>query len=152
MTNFSQDIQNFQRYGAYVPKFDNVGNMTFDSSSANFNQVYLAFPLSNIVYNKSKIETMYNTAFEEFIPQMVVQTTVAEDNLQQQLDVMAGENATLKTQLDSIIAQSETSGSAAEQMAVKQVILDLRKAVGQGRVESDFSDTFPYTPIRKTEA
>jgi len=152
MSDFSQDIQNFQRYGTYIYKFDNVGNMTFDSSSANFNQVYVAFPLSNIVYNKSKIETMYNIAFEEFVPQTIVQTTAAEDNLQQQLDVMAGENATLKTQLDSIISQSETNGSAADQMAIKQVILDLRKAVGQGRVESDFSDTFPYTPIRKTEA
>lgn len=152
MANFSQNIQDFQRYGKYDYKFDSVGNMTFDSSSANFNQVYIAFPLSNIVYNKSKIETMYNTAFEEFIPQTIVQTTAAEDNLQQQLDVIQQENVTLKTQMDSIIAQSETNGSAADQMAIKQVILDLRKAVGQGRVESDFSDTFPYTPIRKTEA
>ena len=55
MPNFAQDIQNFQRYGTYTYKFDNVGNMTFISSSEDFSQVYLAFPLQNIFYNKSRI-------------------------------------------------------------------------------------------------
>ena len=41
------------------------------------------------------------------------------------------------------------NGTVADQMASKQVILQLRKTVGQGRVDSDFSDTFPYTPISK---
>lgn len=152
MSDFSQNIQNFQRYGVYTYKFDSVGNMTFDSSSANFNQVYLAFPLQNVIYNPAKIKMMYNTDFEEFIPVAVVETAQNVNNLQQQLDVIQEENITLKTQLDSVISQNETIGSAADQMATKQVILELRKAVGQGRVDTDFSDTFPYTPIRKPEA
>jgi hypothetical protein len=151
MSDFSQDIQNFQRYGTYAYKFDSVGNMIFNSSSVNFNQVYLAFPLQNVILNNSKVETMYNTSFEEFVPQttQVEVSSQTMDNLQQQLDIIQSENESLKTQLDDLIIQNESSGSAADQMATKQVILELRKAVGQGRVDSDFSEDFPYTPIRK---
>ena len=66
MANFDQDIQNYQRYGTYTYKFDNVGNVVLNPSSSNFNQVYVAFPLQNAVYDNSKIETMYNVNFEEF--------------------------------------------------------------------------------------
>lgn len=151
MADFSQDIQNFQRYGLYIPKFDSVGNMTFNSSSANFNQVYVAFPLSNVKYNNSKIQSIYETEFTEFIPttSSLNESTQSVDNLQQQLDVIQQENVTLKSQLDSVIALNEQSGSAASEQATKQVLLELRKALGQGRVDSDFSTDFPYTPIVK---
>lgn len=150
MADFSQDIQNFQRYGTYTYKFDSVGNLNFESASAVFNRVYIAFPLKNVIYNPSKIKTIYNIEFEEFIPQSNVDTGATVDNLQQQLDVVQQENITLKSHLDTVIAQNQESGSDASNLAVKQVILELRKSVGQGRVDSDFSDTFPYTPIIKT--
>lgn len=149
MSNFSQEIQDFKRYGDYEYKFDSVGNLTFNSSSTDFSRVYLAFPLSNVFYNNDKIKTFFNVQFEEFVPQSLtssVDTTVA---LQEQLQNIQQENITLKTQLDSLVAQTEDSGSVADQMAIKQVIFELRKALGEGRVESDFSDTFPYTAIRK---
>ena len=151
MAEFAQDIQNFQKYGTYTYRFDSVGNMIFDSSSANFNQVYAAFPLQNVIYDNSKIKTMYDVEFTEFVPQTVVTESVSKDDLQQQLDVVQQENITLKAQLDTVVSQNEASGSAADQMAIKQVILELRKAVGQGRVDSDFSETFPYTPVRKNK-
>ena len=151
MSDFSLDIRNFQRYGTYTYTFDNVGNSIFDSSSVNFNQVYMAFPLQNVVYDNSKIKTMYVVDFQEFIPQTStpITSSVLIADLQQQIDVIQQENDTLKTQLDGVISQSDSSSSAADKLAVKQVILQLRKAVGQGRVDSDFSDTFPYTPIIK---
>ena len=151
MSDFSQEIQNFQRYGDYTYKFDSVGNMIFDSSSIDFSQVYLACPLKNIIYSATKIESLYNTEFEEFIPQSVVVSTAKEEDLQQKLDVIEQENISLKSQLDSVISQNENTSTVADSMATKQVILDLRKAAGQGRVDSDFSDTFPYTPIRKNK-
>jgi len=152
MSDFSKEINNFQKYGTYVYKFDNVGNITFDSSSIKFNQVYIAFPLRNIIYGDSKINTIYNTEFEEFIPQIIESTVVdnvAESNIQTKLDIVQEENTTLKAQLDSIISISESTSSEADKMAVKEVILELRKTIGQGRVDSDFSESFPYTPIRK---
>lgn len=151
MSDFSQEIHNFQRYGTYEYKFDSVGNLTFNSSSADFSQVFVAFPLLNVFYNNNKIKSFFNVQFEEFVPQIVtssVDTTVA---LQEQLQNIQQENITLKTQLDTLVTQNEESGSAADQMAIKQVIFELRKALGEGRVESDFSDTFPYTAIRKVK-
>jgi hypothetical protein len=151
MSNFDQDIQNYKRYGTYTYRFDNVGNVTLNSSSSNFNQVYIAFPLQNAVYDKTKIEMMYNVNFEEFIPLNEVTSFVDVDSLLQQINTIESENEILKNQLDSIVIQSETSTSA-DQLAAKQVILELRKSLGEGILDSDFSDTFPYTPIRKDVA
>jgi hypothetical protein len=151
MVDFSHDISNFQKYGTYIYQFDDVGNMTFNSSSGNFNQVYLAFPLVNVVYNPSKVQTLYDPTFVEFVPPVgavLVETTSSVD-LQQQLDVAQQQNISLQNQLNTLTIQNEASGSEADQMAVKQVILELREALGQGRVESDFSSDFPYTPIIK---
>ena len=149
MSDFSQDIQNFQRYGTYEYKFDSVGNLTFNSSSADFSQVYLAFPLSNVFYNNTKIKSFYNVQFEEFVPQTAATSSATQvEALQDQLQVIQQENITLKSQLDSIIAENEDSGSV-DVLATKQVIFELRKALGQGRVESDFLEDFPYTAIRK---
>lgn len=151
MANFDQDIQNYKRYGTYTYKFDNVGNVVLNSSSSNFNQVYIAFPLQNAVFDNSKIETMYNVNFEEFIPQAATTSSINVDDLLQQITTIQSENESLKTQLDSVVVQSETA-AAADQLAAKQVILELRKALGEGTLDTDFSDTFPYTPIRKDVA
>ena len=150
MADFSQDIQNFRRYGTYTYEFDSVGNLIFNSSSVDFSQVYLAFPLQNSLYNNLKIGSFYILDFEEFVPSTASAVTASNiDALQQQLDTVQQENTTLKTQLDSVISQNESSGSIANSQAVQQVILELRKALGQGRVDSDFSTDFPYTPIIK---
>jgi hypothetical protein len=150
MSDFSQDIQNFKRYGTYEYKFDSVGNLTFNSSSSDFRQAYLAFPLQNVFYNNSKVKTFYNVEFEEFVPQSVTSSADQAAALEEQLQVVQQENISLKSQLDAVIADNEDSGSV-DVMATKQVIFELRKALGQGRVESDFSDTFPYTAIKKTK-
>lgn len=151
MADFSQDIYNFRQYGTYAYKFDQAGNLNFNSSSSDFSQVYVSFPLTNIVLNDAKIGGFYNVEFEEFVPSTgSVDVAASADDLQIQLDTIAAENEDLKTQLDTYIAQAQSdTSSAASIEATKQVILELRKALGQGRVDSDFSDTFPYTPFRK---
>lgn len=150
MADFSQEIHDFQQYGAYTYKFDEVGNLIFNSSSVDFSQVYVSFPLKNVILNNLKVENFYNPEFEEFIPSTSsISPVVDTDILQQQLNALQQENDTLKNQLDAVIAQNETSGSLADQMATKQVILELRKSLGQGRVDSDFSEDFPYTALRK---
>lgn len=151
MSDFSQEISDFKNYGTYSYEFDNVGNLTFNSSSTDFHQVYLSLPLKNIVYNNSKIQTFYDVQFTEFIPQLSTTASASSsaDVLQTQLQSVQQENISLKSQLDDLILQTELTSSAADQQAVQQVILELRKALGQGRVDSDFSTTFPYTPISK---
>jgi hypothetical protein len=151
MANFDQDIQNYKRYGTYTYKFDNVGNVVLNPSSSNFSQVYVAFPLQNAIFDNSKIETMYNVKFEEFIPKTETTSSINVDDLLQQITTIQTENETLKSQLDSVVVQSETATDA-DQLAAKQVILELRKALGEGALDTHFSDTFPYTPIRKDVA
>ena len=150
MSDFSQDIQNFQRTGNYTYNFDESGNLTFNSSSGNFNQLYLAIPIQDIVYNNTKIESLYNVNFTEFVPvQVNISTTASVDDLQSQLDQANQENIYLQSQLDNIILQANVDSTSATQQAIQQVILQLRIALGQGRVVTDFSTTFPYTPIQK---
>ena len=152
MADFSTNIHEFQKNGTYEYKFDPIGNLYFNSASADFSQVYLSLPLTNVVYNNSKIEQFYDPEFREFIPNTgSIELTSNMEALQQQLSVIQQENIGLKTQLDNVIAQSSATldGSGPNQLAIKQVILELRKTLGQGRVDSDFSDTFPYTKIIK---
>jgi len=151
MADFSTNILEFQQNGTYTYEFDSVGNLYFNSSSADFSQVYLKLPLTNVVYNNSKIEKFYDPEFREFVPSVAVVPTDSVEALQQQLSAIQSENAGLQTQLDNVIAQSTAiaDSSGPNQLAIKQVILELRKTLGQGRVDSDFSDTFPYTKIIK---
>lgn len=149
MADFSGDIQNFERYGTYTYKFDAVGNLTFDSGSSDFSRVYLAFPLRNVVYNNAKIEATYDPTFTEFLPSPLTLVQENSEEIQQQIDLLETENASLKSQLNSLTDQSNSDSSVADKVATKQVILELRKALGQGRVDSDFSEDFPYSPIAK---
>ena len=150
MADFAGDIQKFKRYGTYVYKFDESGNLTFDSGSSDFSRVYLAFPIRNHIYNNIKIQAFYDPNFVEFVPSTkVADSTMALENTQQQLDVLSQENADLKTQLDVLTVTANNNMTDAEKLATKQVILELRKALGQGRVDSDFSSDFPYAPVIK---
>ena len=153
MADFSTDIQQFVQNGTYEYKFDPVGNLIFNSSSADFSQVYLSLPLTNVLYNNTKIQSFYDVNFEEFIPTTgSAPITSSVDDLNSQLNTLQQENQQLQTQLDDMIAQSSTSNPAADSEASKQVIIELRKQLGQGRVDTDFASTFPYTPIKKPES
>lgn len=147
MADFSGEIQDFERYGTYEYKFDNVGNLTFNSSSTDFSKVYLSMPLRNFVYNNVKIAALNDPVFTEFVP-APKETPVDVDAIQQKVDILETEKQDLQTQLDSLTTEIANDPNI-DPEAVKQVILELRKTLGQGRVESDFSEEFPYSPIRK---
>lgn len=152
MKDFSQDIQNFKNYGTYDYDFDNSGNLTFNNSSSDFNQIYLSLPLLNVNYNNSKISSFYNVQFQEFFTQSLSNEITSSNttSLEQQLSSSANQNTMLQTQLNALVEQMSISSGSASALAVKQVILELRIALGQGSVDSDFSPTFPYTPIFNT--
>ena len=110
--------------------------------------MYLALPLTNVVYNNAKIEKFYDPTFLEFIPTTVTTASaISIDDLQAQLGVVQQENITLKSQLDTVISQNETTSTVSDSQVVKQIILELRIALGQGRVPANFSTTFPYSPL-----
>jgi len=146
---FAQDITNFQRYGTYSYEYDSVGNVIFDSSSGNFSQVYLAFPLPNFVYDNTKLVSFYDPVFTEFVPPVTSEPALDVEQLQGDLEASQQTNVELTKQLDDLIAINESTPSLADVAASKAVILELRKSLGQGRVDSDFSEDFPYTPVKK---
>jgi len=152
MADFSTDIQQFQKAGTYEYKFDAVGNLYFNSSSADFSQVYLALPLTTVAYNNAKIKKFYDPTFVEFVPDTgSAEPTSSIDALTEQLNIIQQENTGLKSQLDNVIAQNNTVSNASDSQVVKQVILELRKALGQGRIDANFSDTFPYAPLTRQQ-
>jgi hypothetical protein len=149
--SFDQKITQFQRFGTYTYEFDEVGNVIINSSSADFSQVYVAFSLNNFIYNDPKIASFYDPTFLEFVPPATASTTSSSVDLQANVDILNQQNQDLQNKLNGLIAVNESTPSLADQQAAQQVILELRKSLGQGRVDSDFSNEFPYTPISKPE-
>ena len=153
---FSVPINQFQTLGIYNYKFDEVGNVIADSSSMEFSYNYLSLPLWNSNYDNNEIESYYNVNFVEFIaPSPIIEsgslggeTTVP--NLSETLSTnqqLSEENAALTDRINELVSLSEEDSSVAQNEAVKQVILELRIALKEGKDTSEFSEEFPYTPL-----
>lgn len=153
MNDFSNNIYEFKKSGDYIYKFDPMGNLIFNREATDFSRFYLSLPLLNLNFIEKKIYNFYNIEFEEFIPvTLSIEEEKESEKMQefnQQMELLKEENKELRESLDLVISSSESNSSVADQMAIKQVILELRKALGQGRVDGDFSEEFPYTPFRK---
>jgi hypothetical protein len=151
MSDFSIQTDNFVKYGTYEYKFDEAGNISLNSASSDFNRNYVAIPLQDFHYNTNKILTYYDVDFTEFIPNITssISQSSTPDQLQTQLDTLINMNQSLTEQLNFAIETANQNTTTAQQNAVQQVIIELRKQLGQGRVDSDFSTDFPYTPIIK---
>jgi hypothetical protein len=146
---FRKQISDFQRYGTYTYEFDEVGNVVLNPASSDFSEVFVAFPLSNFVYEKTKLIGFYDPTFTEFIPNKASEVTPEVEQLQSEVQTLESKNLELNNRLDALISINESMPSSADTEASKQVILELRKSLGEGRVDSDFSEDFPYTPIKK---
>jgi FtsZ-binding cell division protein ZapB len=101
----------------------------------------------------NKVELYYDVNLTEFVPtsQTAIPQPADTEELQVEIDALKQENQSLNDQLSVAIQSGTENSSAADQEATKEVILELRKTLGQGRVDSDFSTDFPYTPIIKPD-
>lgn len=145
MEDFSKQISEFQKHGTYDYKFDEGGNLVFNQFSTKFNEHYLSIPLINFGYNNSKIESFYNLDFKEFIP--TTTKKVLTEQVSVEVTQLTTENKELKDKLTELIKISDSNTTESERLAIKQVILDLRLQLKQGKFITDFSDAFPYLPI-----
>ena len=148
MTDFSQSIANFTNYGTYNYQFDSEGNEIVNPSSSVFQQVYLAIPLGNYVYNNAKIPSFYDPTFTEFIPvtsSNALSSSLPQDTIDQISDI-TNQNTQLQNELTSFIAASQMDTGSADQQSVENIITNLRIALGQGKTASDFQNVFPYLP------
>lgn len=152
MTDFSVEIDQFVKYGTYEYRFDEAGNIPLNPSSPDFNRNYVSVPLQNFNFRANKIMSYYDVNLTEFVPttpEEQVSVSVSKE-FQDELDNLKAENQSLTEQLNTVIESSSDDMSAAERDAVKEVIIELRKKLGEGRVGSDFSEDFPYTAIIKS--
>lgn len=146
MTDFSKEIDAFQKYGTYDYKFDEGGNLVFKKIPTDFTEQYLSIPLIDYVYDNQKISSFYNTEFSEFLPTTVQSVVVSENQESFNLET---ENKELKERLSFLTEMVDENITESERLAIKQVILELRISLKQGIAERDFSVTFPYLPITK---
>lgn len=146
MTDFSKEIDTFQKYGTYDYKFDEGGNLVFKKNPSEFTEKYLSIPLIDFEYDNQKVNSFYNTTFSEFIPTIEESQTTTESLVPSNLE---NENKELKEKLSLLIERVDENITESERLAIKQVILELRISLKQGIAERDFSTTFPYLPITK---
>ena len=148
--DFSIQINAFVQTGSYNYQIDDGGNLFVNPSSAKFNQHYIAIPITNVSYNSNTINQFYPIAFSEFISTSDVSTsnTASISELQSQLADALTINQTLTQTLDSTISLQESNSNSADMVANKQVIVSLRILLGQGKSPTNFSDTFPYLPLK----
>ena len=149
MTDFIQQITSFKQYGTYNYIFDSEGNEVLNPSSSIFQQVYFSLPISLYLYNNSKILSFYDPTFTEFIPVPItssVSSSLSQDVIDK-INSISYQNSQLQNQLNILIANSQMNTSSADMQSVENTIINLRIQLGQGSVESDFQDVYPYLPI-----
>lgn len=149
MTDFSQQVSDFTNYGIYNYTFDDVGNEILNPSSSIFQQVYFSLPLGNYVLDNSKILSFYNPTFTEFIPTMQMsgssQSLFPQEAIDQ-INTITSQNTQLQNQLNSVVANSVMNTGSADIQSIKNIIINLRIQLGQGTINDDFVDTYPYLP------
>lgn len=147
MGDFEKNIANFQKNGTFVYIFDEAGNITLNPSSSIFQQNYISFPTVNINYNDSKIDSFYDDTFSEFVSTNQTQTTNISQEIIDQINEVTKRNQLLQNQLNDLISQTEIDSAAADNQAIKDIIIELRIQLKQGSTSADFNDDFPYLPI-----
>jgi len=148
MIDFTHQISNFTRYGIFSYQFDEAGNVVLNPQSPVFQQNYLSISLSNINYNDGKIPSFYDTTFTEFTnPLSSSNISATATDVLDQINTLTIQNQQLQTQLDNVIALNQLSDTAANALAVQDIIIALRIQLGQGFSASDFQTDFPYLPI-----
>jgi hypothetical protein len=140
MKSFKSEINSFLINGTFDNNLDDVGNLNLNTDPIQVNEQYIGFALSNYLYNKEKIEQLYDVNITEFnVPNSIV-TISSNDNF----DKISQENEILKIQLNSLISSSNENNSSATLDAAKDIILGLRIKTGEGTSIDDFESTFPY--------
>jgi len=148
MANFALQVSNFEKYGTFSYKFDDVGNVILNPSSSIFQQFYIALPLTVVNYNNTKLTSFYDVTFTEFTPPASGSMAKSLPNdVVDQINDLQTQNDDLQNRLNTLIAESELDNSAANVELVKDIIVALRIQLGQGTTTNDFQTSFPYAPL-----
>jgi len=84
---------------------------------------------------------LYDVEIKEFsIPTTIIPVVNIDNNTNQLIQ----ENETLRNQLNAVIAADNQNSASAVIDASKDVIINLRIKLNEGKTADDFSDSFPY--------
>ena len=101
MADFTVQVTNFEKHGAFDYRFDEAGNVVLNPSSSAFQQHYLSIPLSNINYNNNKIKSFYDVEFTEFVaPATASANALSPAEIADQINSLTAQNQELQDRLD----------------------------------------------------
>jgi hypothetical protein len=153
MASIDTHIQKFVTYGEFGYVFDESENIIINTKSNDFNKNYVSLPLRVTKYNPNVINKFNLATFTEIslnrsveVAKNASDTNVTGSN--QNVENVLQENERLKNKLNDIINSSEQNDLAANNLAIKQIIIDLRIRLNEGSSENDFSNDFPFLPIK----
>lgn len=66
LTNYNQtDVQRLYQSGSISPNIDNYGNLIIQNIPGKLFLTSVTIPLVNVVFDSTKVETKFDTAFNE---------------------------------------------------------------------------------------
>lgn len=141
MKSFDKEINQFLIDGTFNNNLDDAGNINLSIDPIDVNQQYIEFGLQNYLYKNDQIAMLYDVEIKEFaIPTPIV--TVS--NIDSTTSQLIQENEILRNQLNAVIAADNQNSASAVIDASKDVIINLRIKLNEGKTTDDFSDSFPY--------
>jgi hypothetical protein len=146
MNKFESNIKMFLTKNQFDNNFDDFGNIDLNSNPANVNEKYMKIKISNYEYDDEKIKNLYDTEFKSF--NVTTKQTVGQsfEDLKTSYDAAVTKNSELQKNLSDLLSTSESNDANADIQAQKDLIINLRIQLGQGKIAADFGDDFPYEP------
>jgi hypothetical protein len=145
------DLQTYINTFLVTRQFDNnlddMGNVNLNSSGSSANQIFIAFDLTNNNYDTTKIENLYDVNITTVNTQNNNEIVAINQEMQTSYNNAIAENQALRDSLADLVNVVEANPSQAESMAQKDLIINLRIQLGQGKTAADFSSDFPYQAL-----
>lgn len=144
----TENVKVFKDTGDFSNNLDSYGNIQISNTETNDGKlIYVKIPLKTYTYDETKILDSNNVEFTEL-------QSVNRENKQNLQDVLIQynnlleENRILNQTVNSLVTKYENSDDKQVIAALKDTIIDLRIQLKQGSVPSDFSDDFPFLPLK----
>ena len=147
MNQITSSVNSFLTENQFENNFDGYGNIVLAVSASFDNQTYIAMSLMQYEYDASVIESLYDTTIAAATIENKQEIFAVNQNLQNSYESAIAENVALKESLNNLVASVDASPIPAEALAQKDLIINLRIQLGQGKVPADFSPQFPYQAL-----
>lgn len=150
MTNFlskysNADVESMRLNGGLIPSFDGFGNLLISTNETNLSSSVITVDLYSPKFSTDSIMKLIDTEFSEFFT-----TAQSDAQLESKSDVKSlydnqlEINKDLQTKLDDLTIKLNDPERTSDQLQIKDTIIELRIALGQGSSPEDFGDEFPY--------